>query len=237
MSSRPDSPPGGRADSPGDSPGDSLGQRVLAAADDAARAAADWWRDSDITRRARGLPEAATTQVETLLDRVVTRAVDDPLDVHTVGDARALLDEAPRGTGGTAAWLAALAGRTKRTVSFRGRAVPLTMAAKLGSEVVASFRLGAYELEVLASLLVHRLRDAHLEVDPRTVQRVTVNAYVWPRRARDVVRRRQVAPASLAGLWLGRVLAVEPAVGRVSKAAEALLGLDLGEVGRVARPG
>ena len=236
MSSRPDSPPGGPRFA-----GRIAGDSRPAGARGGRRRRAGRGRLVARLRhhapRPRGLPEAATTQVETLLDRVVTRAVDDPLDVHTVDDARALLDEAPKGTGGTAAWLAALAGRTKRTVSFRGRVVPLTMAAKLGSEVVASFRLGAYELEVLASLLVHRLRDADLEIDPRAVQRVTVNAYVWPRRARDVVRRRQVAPASLAGLWLGRVLAVEPAVGRVSKAAEALLGLDLAEVERVARPG
>jgi hypothetical protein len=218
-------------------PASPQGQRVLAAADEAARAATEWWRSADLARRARGLPDASTQQVETLLDRLVARAVDDPLDVHSVDDARARLEEAPRGAGGTATWVAALAGRTKRTISFRGRAIPLTMAAKLGSEVVASFRLGAYELEVLASLLVHRLRDAGRTVDPRTVQRLTVNAYVWPRRGADVARRRQVAPASLGGLWLGRMLAVEPAVGRVTKAAETLLGLDLGEVERLARPG
>lgn len=214
-----------------------LGARVLGAADDAARAASDWLRTAGLAQRARALPDAATQQVETLLDRVVARAVTDPLDVHSVDDVRACLADAPGGAGGAAAWVTALAGRTKRTLSFRGRAIPLTMAAKLGSEAVGSFRLGAYELEILASLLVQRLRAANLAVEPRAVQRVTVNAYVWPRRPSEIARRRQVAPASIAGLWIGRVLSVEPAVGRVTKAAEALLALDLADVERVTSTG
>jgi hypothetical protein len=213
-----------------------LGKRVLGAADDAAGAATEWWRSAGLAQRARSLPDTVTTRVETLLDRVVARAVTDPLDVHTVDDVRERLGEAPTGSGGAAAWVTALAGRTKRTLSLRGRAIPLSVATKLGSEALASFRLGAYELEVLASLLVHRLRDAGLPVDARAVQRVTVNAYVWPHRGHDVLRRRQVAPANLAGLWVGRVLAVEPAVGRVTKAAETLLGLDRAGLERIARP-
>jgi hypothetical protein len=211
-----------------------LGRRVLGAADDAAVAATGWWRSAGLAQRARALPDTVTTRVETLLDRVVARAVADPLDVHTVDDVRERLGEAPTGSGSAAAWVTALAGRTKRTVSLRGRAIPLTVATKLGTEAVTSFRLGAYELEVLASLLVHRLREAGLPADARAVQRVTVNAYVWPRRGADVVRRRQVAPANLAALWVGRVLAVEPAVGRVTKAAETLLGLDRAALDRIA---
>jgi hypothetical protein len=110
------------------------------------------------------------------------------------------------------------------------------MAAKFGSEVVNSFRLGAYELEVLASLLVHRLRDAGLPVDPRAVQRAVVQAYVSPARDAEATRRPEITSASLAGLWVGRMMAVEPAVGRVTKAAESLLRLDRPAQERIARP-
>src|SRR5690349_19441645 len=78
---------------PGDPP---LPQRVLAAADDAARAAADWWRSAGIGARARALPDTLTEQLDTLLDRIVAGAIDDPLEIHTVDDVRARLAEAPR---------------------------------------------------------------------------------------------------------------------------------------------
>jgi hypothetical protein len=175
------------------------------------------------------------TQVEGLLDRVAARAVSAPLEVHTVDEARERLQHAPAGGSGASSWAAALAGRTKRTLSFRGRAIPISVATKLGSEVVNSFRLGAYELEVLASLLVHRLRDAELPVDARAVQRAVVNVYVSPGRDAAATRRPEVASASLAALWFGRMLSVEPAVGRVTKAAEALLRLDRPALERVAR--
>jgi predicted Rdx family selenoprotein len=155
--------------------------------------------------------------------------------VRTVDEARERLQQAPGGASGAVSWAAALAGRTRKTLSWRGRAIPLSMAAKLGGEVVNSFRLGAYELEVLASLLVHRLRDAGLPVDARAVQRAVVNAYVSPGRDAGAARRPEVASASLAGLWIGRMMAVEPAVGRVTKAAEALLRLDRPALERIAR--
>src|SRR5690349_19324161 len=117
---------------PGDPP---LPQRVLAAADDAARAAADWWRSAGIGARARALPDTLTEQLDTLLDRIVAGAIDDPLEIHTVDDVRARLAEAPATGGGPAGWVTALAGRTKRTLSVGGRAVPLSMAAKFVSEL------------------------------------------------------------------------------------------------------
>ena len=91
---------------------------------------------------------------------------------------------------------------------------------------MSSFRLGAFELELLASLVVNRLRKAGLPVDPRLVQRITVNAYLAPRRRHDVSRRRRTAPGQLAAMWSGRVLSVEPAIGRLSKAAELVDSID-----------
>ena len=47
---------------------------------------------------------------------------------------------------------------------------------------------------------------------------ITVNAYLSPRRVHDVSRRRRSAPAQLAAMWSGRVMSVEPAIGRLFSA-------------------
>lgn len=199
---------------------------VRAAADDAARSIGDAWRESGWTTRVRSLPGTATEALEQLLDRIVKAAIEDPVPVHDAGQVAARLetDGHPPPFGG--ALFLALAARSRRTLKVGRRAVPLALAAKLGADVVGSFRLGAYELELLASQVVNRMRDAKVPVDPRVVQRVTVNAYLAPRRRHDVDAPRRTAAAQLAGMWVGRIMAVEPALGRVRKAADLIDELD-----------
>jgi hypothetical protein len=199
---------------------------VRAAADDAARSIGDAWREAGWTTRVRSLPGTATEALEQLLDRIVKAAIEDPVPVHDAGQVAARLetDGHPPPFGG--ALFLALAARSRRTLKIGRRAVPLALAAKLGADVVGSFRLGAYELELLASQVVNRMRDAKVPVDPRVVQRVTVNAYLAPRRRHDVDSPRRTAAAQLAGMWVGRIMAVEPALGRVRKAADLIDELD-----------
>jgi hypothetical protein len=199
---------------------------VRAAADDAAQSIGDAWREAGWTTRIRSLPGTATEALEQLLDRIVKAAIEDPFPVHDAGQVAARLetDGHPPPFGG--ALFLALAARSRRTLKVGRRAVPLALAAKLGADVVGSFRLGAYELELLASQVVNRMRDAKVPVDPRVVQRVTVNAYLSPRRRHDVEARRRSAAAQLAGMWVGRIMAVEPALGRVRKAADLIDELD-----------
>ena len=199
---------------------------VRAAADDAAHSIGDAWREAGWTTRVRSLPGTATEALEQLLDRIVKAAIEDPVPVHDAGQVAARLetDGHPPPFGG--ALFLALAARSRRTLKVGRRAVPLALAAKLGADVVGSFRLGAYELELLASQVVNRMRDAKVPVDPRVVQRVTVNAYLAPRRRHDVDAPRRTAAAQLAGMWVGRIMAVEPALGRVRKAADLIDELD-----------
>jgi len=199
---------------------------VRAAADDAAQSIGDAWREAGWTTRVRSLPGTATEALEQLLDRIVKAAIEDPVPVHDAGQVAARLetDGHPPPFGG--ALFLALAARSRRTLKVGRRAVPLALAAKLGADVVGSFRLGAYELELLASQVVNRMRDAKVPVDPRVVQRVTVNAYLAPRRRHDVDAPRRTAAAQLAGMWVGRIMAVEPALGRVRKAADLIDELD-----------
>jgi hypothetical protein len=198
---------------------------VRVAADDAARSVGDAWRAAGWGARIRGLPAAATEALEVLLDRIVGAAVADPLPIH---DAAGLIerlerDGHPAPFGG--ALFLALAARSRRTLKLGRRAVPLAVAAKLGLDVVGSFRLGAYELELLASLVVQRMRAAGVPVDPRLVQRVTINAYLAPRGGQPIDEPRRSAPVQLAAMWVGRILAIEPALGRMRKAAALVDGI------------
>jgi hypothetical protein len=204
----------------------SLPVPVRTAADDAAQSISDAWRQAGWLSRMRFIPSAATEALELLLDRVVKAAIDEPYSVFNSHDVTKRLetDGHPAPIGG--AVFLAVAARSRRSLKVGNRAVPLALAAKVGVDIMSSFRLGAYELELLASLVVQRLRKAGLPVDPRLVQRVTVNAYLNPRRRVDVSERRKSAAAQLAAMWAGRVMSVEPASGRLTKAARLIEDID-----------
>ena len=204
----------------------SLPVPVRTAADEAAQSISDAWRDAGWVSRMRSIPSAATEALELLLDRVVKAAIDEPYPVFNADDVAKRLetDGHPAPIGG--AVFLALAARSRRSLKVGNRAVPLALAAKVGVDIMSSFRLGAYELELLASLVVQRLRKAGLPVDPRLVQRVTVNAYLNPRRRVDVSAQRKSAAAQLAAMWGGRVMSVEPALGRLTKAARLIDDID-----------
>jgi hypothetical protein len=199
---------------------------VRLAADEAARSIADAWREAGWVDRLKGIPAAATEALEQLLDRIVKSAIEQPIPVFSAADVRHRLETEGHAPPVGGALFLALAARSKRSLKVGKRAVPLAVAAKIGADVASSFRLGAFELELLASLVVNRLRKAGMPVDPRLVQRITVNAYLSPRRRHDVARRRRSAAAQLAAMWSGRVLSVEPAIGRLAKAAELVDAID-----------
>ena len=204
----------------------SLPVPVRTAADEAAQSISEAWREAGWVSRMRSIPATATEALELLLDRVVKAAIDEPYPVFNAGDVAKRLetDGHPPPIGG--AVFLALAARSRRSLKVGKRAVPLALAAKVGVDIMSSFRLGAYELELLASLVVQRLRKAGLPADARLVQRVTVNAYLNPRRRVDVSDRRKSAAAQLAAMWAGRVMSVEPALGRLTKAATLIDEID-----------
>ncbi len=175
---------------------------VRAAADDAARSIGDAWREAGWTTRVRSLPGTATEALEQLLDRIVKAAIEEPVPVHDAGQVAARLetDGHPPPFGG--ALFLALGRAVAPDAEGRTTApCPLALAAKLGADVVGSFRLGAYELELLASQVVNRMRDAKVPVDPRVVQRVTVERV--PRATPSPRCRR--APAHRSGAARGDV--------------------------------
>ena len=172
--------------------------------------------------------------VEQALDTVVQRAVTEPLDVHNADDVRAAV-QGPANAPLTTFVAPALAGVAKRfsnRVVRVGSKVSFSVKALLAAvpPLASSVTLGHRELHALASLVVNRLRAAGLPVDRRFVQRLTVNAYVWPGGGKDLENPQAVAVLRVAGLWATRPLARERDgewVGRAAAAIDALDAADL----------
>ncbi len=161
----------------------------------------------------------------------VSRAVADPLPVVTADDVRAAV-QGPANATVTAFVAPAVAGVARRVsnrVMTVGSRVSFSVKALLAAvpPLTTSVTLGTRELHALASLVVNRLRAAELPVDRRFVQRVTVNAYVWPGGGQDLEAARPVAALRIAGLWATRPLAGERHGEWVGRAADAIDAADL----------
>jgi hypothetical protein len=169
--------------------------------------------------------------VEAVLDVAVRRAIEEPLAVHTAADVRAAA-RAPVGAGVTTIVMPALtrfATRWTKGVVKLGSKLSFSVKTLLQAvpPLVASVTVGTRELTALASLVVNRLRAEGLPVDRRFVQRVTVNAYVWPGGGRPLEEAQAPAVVRLAGLWATRPLAGERTGEWVGRAADAIMAADL----------
>jgi len=169
--------------------------------------------------------------VESVLDSVVARAVADPMDLHTAEDVRAHV-QTPIAPGMTTFVVPALARVSRRwanRVVNIGSRLSFSMKTVLATipPLATSVALGTRELHALASLVVQRLRTEGLPVEHRFVQRVTVNAYVWPGGGRSLADAQAPALARVAGLWVTRPLAGERTGEWAGRAAEAIEAADL----------
>jgi hypothetical protein len=181
-------------------------------------------------RRAR---ESIAGAIDAVLDRVSSSVVHDPLDVRDARAAHRRIDDVTANIGGTAAAVGApwLVSRVLR-YARRGRATPSTAVIAASATTLTSVAAGVQHLRVLASLLVHRLRDAGVRVDPTFVRRVAVGLYLDPSLGVDAVRAHRTAPVRLATDWGSSAV---PFIGgrrtpaRVHRAADAIARLDLGE--------
>ena len=90
------------------------------------------------------------------------------------------------------------AARVAGRVTPGGRGVRLALAAvPATTALVGSARHGVHELQVLASLLVARLRAAGLPADRGLVRAVTVSVYLDPTRPPDLDTRVTTSSAAL----------------------------------------
>ncbi|HEV2311356.1 MAG TPA: hypothetical protein VGU73_12615 [Acidimicrobiia bacterium] len=197
----------------------------------------DGWRAPVTPELVPTAPEPARSTtglhavVEGILDSVVARAVSDPMPLHNAHDVRAHV-QTPIAPGMTTLVVPALTRLSRR---WAGRAVNIGSRLSFSVKTLlttvpplaTSVALGTRELHSLASLVVQRLRAEGLPVDHRFVQRVTVNAYVWPGGGRPLAGAHAPALARVAGLWATRPLAGERTGEWAGRAAEAIEAADL----------
>jgi hypothetical protein len=171
-----------------------------------------------------GLAEAA-------LDVTVRSAVRDPLRVETVDDAVRLLraHEAPDPKGPVGMAIAWLSARWATRVLRVGRrySIPVRTVLTVAPPILQAIRHNAYEMQVLASLLVRRLRTAGVPVDARLVRRVVVAAYPDP-DADEFPAERTAPVGRLVSAWATRAL--HPQSDRAERAARRVAALDLAEI-------
>jgi len=168
---------------------------------------------------------------EELLDTAVGRAVVDPLPVRHADDVRDSLHGSA--TTGVATFVLPAVTQFSRRWSSKvvglGSKLSFTVRALLTAvpPLATSVSTGTRELHALASLVVNRLHDEGLPVDRRFVQRVTVNAYVWPGGDHALEAAHAPAVARLAGLWATRPLAAERTGDWAARAADTIQHADL----------
>ncbi len=190
-------------------------------------------------------------RVRAIVDRALDRVFAEPFDVRTAGEFEDLVATSPIGQapGPTAtsvtAFVAAatpIARRALATASKSGKVagkvpLPSARAVKIGlASIPIAMRLGTTtrrgvrELQLLASFLITRLRDAGIQPDPGFVRSLTLSLYLDPARrpVLDVPGGR--AAGGIARQWVLRSLGgdADSAVrARARRQAEAIDRLDL----------
>ncbi len=165
---------------------------------------------------ARAFPQRAVESVRTALDGVLDKVFAEPFDVRTPADLERLVVEGPHGTGpdapatGMGAFVLAatpIVQRTLRTAAKSGRlagrvplpsarAVRITAATiPVAMRVSHTSRRGYREIQLLASYLIGRMREAGVEPERGLVRSLTMALYVDPARRPRV----DVPPARYAG--------------------------------------
>jgi hypothetical protein len=166
------------------------------------------------------VPGLARDKAAALVDTALDRVFAAPLEVHDAAEAVQLLDELREertskesarrvagviaATGTVLARVARGTGMLARAAAAGAKVVPTGRAVTMGVTTVlaavrigTAARLGARELQILASFLVSRLRAEGLPVERAMVEQAVTQTYLNP-KAR--VRVRQAASPSYAKL-------------------------------------
>jgi hypothetical protein len=161
-----------------------------------------------------------------LVDAAIDRVFDEPLQIENQAEALAVLSDRDDSTAlrtalnGASDWAIArfarravlprLGGRLARSAGTKaaGRiALPVTLSLEVGMAA----RGGVRELQVMASLLIARLRRAGLPVERDLVRRTTMALYLRPGRRPDLRQGGGQLGVAVARRWLMRAV---PGLGR-----------------------
>jgi hypothetical protein len=165
---------------------------------------------------ARAIPQRVVESVRTALDGVIDKVFAEPFDVRTAAELEQLVVAGPHGTGadgpptGMGAFVLAatpIVQRTLRTAAKSGklagkvplpsaRAVRITAATiPVAMRVSHTSRRGYREIQLLASYVIAKLREAGVQPERGLVRSLTMSLYVEPARRPRV----DVPPARYAG--------------------------------------
>jgi hypothetical protein len=145
---------------------------------------------------------------ETLYDRAISRMLATPERVRTAAEGKALLASNRRAaaTAEGVQKVAVLAVPVMRTLARGSRLsrVPWALVASTTVSVALTLRAGIRELQVLGSLVAHRVEAATGQpADPDLVKKLTVELYLAPGSPPDLSDRR-VRLGRVAAGWLLR---------------------------------
>ena len=206
----------------------------------------------------KGLPFGLGDRSRAIVDSALDHVFDEPYAVETPEDFERLM-VAHHGSGGPGALASAgaiaafvrsatpIAERAMKVVKVGSSAAGKTpfLPAKIAKYAVVaipvalsltgSARRGVHELQVLASFLIHRFRQAGIEPDPGLVRTLAVAITVNPDRRPQLDTGGGRAGASLGGQWIVRSIGND-SVGAVRQRARLQLAaverLDLPELTR-----
>lgn len=165
-----------------------------------------------------GISDALTGALAGLVAQAVGRALESPDRVTTAAEGKEILasDDGGEGLADGLQRVVALATPLARVAAKGARftKMPWALAASSTVSIGVTAKAGIRELQVVASLLAHRLEHETGEApDPQLLQKLALETYLDPKRVPDLSHGR------LPLLRLVRRWAVAGAIGRDTRAA------------------
>jgi hypothetical protein len=167
----------------------------------------------------RGVSGQLTERARRLVDLALDRVFDEPYEIHSEDDFERVMSEHRATMSFMSA--GALAGFVERALPLAklstkaGKRVPLpaikyTIAAiPIAMQLGNSVRHGIREVQVLASYLIHRLRQVGVEPERGLVTALALSISLDPERRPDLRLTPARAGAGLARLWIMRSMRKE----------------------------
>ena len=181
----------------------------------------------------RGVSGQLTERARRMVDHALDRVFDAPYEIHSEDDFERVMSEHRATMSFMSA--GALAGFVERALPLAklttkaGKKVPMpaikyTIAAiPIAMQLGNSVRHGIREVQVLASYLIHRLRQAGVEPERGLVTALALSISLDPERRPDLGLTPARAGAGLARLWIMRSMRKESgkSVGRRARSEAA----------------
>jgi hypothetical protein len=154
------------------------------------------------------MPEALADAISNLYERAIDRVLLRPERVRTAAEGKALLaaHESHEAFAEQIQRVVVLAVPVVRAVAVGARftRVPWVFVSSTALSISLTVRAGVREVQVLGSLLAHRLEQATgRPADPALVKKLTIELYLAPKRT-PALSDRRLRPGRLVRRWIFR---------------------------------